>query len=70
MINEYGSTKAGNLAKIYAGVSYANLGQYDKALSYLKDFSGKDAMLSQLVNGAIGDCLIIQVSLKMLFHII
>jgi len=57
VISDYGSTKAGNLAKAYAGISYANLGQYEKALSYLKDFSGKDEILSQLVNGAIGDCL-------------
>lgn len=57
VINDYGSTKAGNLAKLYAGISYANLSQYDKALSHLKDYSGKDVILSQLVNGTIGDCL-------------
>ena len=26
-------------------------------MNYLKDYSGKDVILSQLVNGAIGDCL-------------
>lgn len=57
IINEYGSTKAGNLAKLYAGISYANLGKYDQALNYLKDFSGNDKVLSQLANGSIGDCL-------------
>ncbi|NDV79194.1 hypothetical protein [Dysgonomonas sp. 511] len=57
IIDEYGSTKAGNLAKLYAGISYANLGNYEKALSYLKDYSGDDKILSQMVNGAIGDCL-------------
>lgn len=57
IISEYGSTGAGNLAKLYAGISYANLGKYEQALSYLKDYSGKDKVLAQSVNGAIGDCL-------------
>ncbi|MDR1884076.1 MAG: hypothetical protein LBR26_15055 [Prevotella sp.] len=57
IISDYGSTNAGNLAKLYAGICYANLGQYDKALDYLKGFGGSDKVLSQLVNGAIGDCL-------------
>ena len=57
VINDYSSTKAGNMAKYYAGISYANLGKYDQALNYLKDYSGKDEILSQLVNGTIGDCL-------------
>lgn len=57
IISEYGSTDAGNLAKLYAGISYANLGKYDQALDYLKGFSASDKILSQLVNGSIGDCL-------------
>lgn len=57
IINEYGSTKAGELAKLYAGISYANLGQYEKALNYLKSYSGDDNIISQLVYGTIGDCL-------------
>lgn len=57
IINEYGSTKTGDLAKAYAGLAYARLGQYDKALDYLKGFSGGDAMVTPAVKGAIGDCL-------------
>lgn len=57
IINEYGSTKPGKLAKLYAGISYANMGKYEQALTYLKDYSGNDEILSQLVNGTIGDCL-------------
>lgn len=57
IISEYGSTKAGQLAKFYAGVSYANIKQYDKALEHLKSYSGSDKIVSQLVNGTIGDCL-------------
>ena len=35
----YGGTKAGNLAKFYAGVCYLKLKDFNKAVSYLKDFS-------------------------------
>lgn len=58
IISEYGSTKTGDLAKAYAGLSYARLGQYEQALSYLKDFSGGDDMVTPAVKGAIGDCLV------------
>lgn len=57
IIDEYGSTKTGNLAKGYAGISLANLGKYEDALGYLKSYDGSDAVFSHLVNGAIGDCL-------------
>lgn len=57
IMDEYSSTKPGKLAKLYAGICYANMGQYDKALDYLKGYSGSDEIVSHLVNGAIGDCL-------------
>lgn len=57
IIDQYGSTPAGNLAKARAGICYASMGNYEKALPYLKDYSGDDAIFSQLVNGTIGDCL-------------
>ena len=52
---EYGNTKAGNLAKYYAGMSYLHLGDYKQAVSYLNDFSSDDAILSASAKGAIGD---------------
>lgn len=55
-VNEYGSTKAGNVAKAYAGISFARLGKYDEALKFLKDFSANDELISYAVEGAIGDC--------------
>lgn len=58
VINEYGSTKSADLAKAYAGLSYARMGKYDQALNYLKDFKGGDLMITPAVKGAIGDCLI------------
>lgn len=39
VISNYGSTKAGNLAKFYAGTIYLKLGDYAKATKYLGDFS-------------------------------
>src|SRR6478735_130622 len=39
IINNYGSTKAGNLAKYYAGACYLRTGNFNKAVEYLKDFT-------------------------------
>lgn len=56
IIDQYGSTKAGNLAKAYAGISYFRLGEAELALKNLKSFSGKDNMISPAITGLIGDC--------------
>ena len=56
IIDEYGSTDAGNLAKAYAGISYFKLGETEKALDHLKSFSGSDNMISPAIVGLIGDC--------------
>jgi tetratricopeptide (TPR) repeat protein len=57
IINDYGSTKPGKLAKLYAGICHANMGEYEKGLEYLKGYSGNDKILFHLANGTIGDCL-------------
>ena len=56
IIKEYGSTKAGNLAKAYVGICYAKLGENEKALNYLKSFSASDNMISPAITIAVGDC--------------
>ena len=56
IIDQYGGTKAGNLAKAYAGICYFNLGEYEKALDLLKSFSASDQMISPAIVGRIGDC--------------
>lgn len=53
--DEYSGTDAGNLANYYAGIAYLNTGKYAEAISYLEKFSSKDAILSALAKGAIGD---------------
>jgi len=53
IIDNYGGTKAGNLANYYAGISYLNLGQYEVAIDYLNDFRATDNVLPITKNGAI-----------------
>ena len=55
VINEYGGTKSGNLARYYAGVCYLNLGDFDNAIKYLREYKGKDLFVKPLAMGAMGD---------------
>lgn len=55
IIEKYNGTKAGNLAKYYAGVSYLNLGRYDDAISYLEAYKAPDNLTSITKFGALGD---------------
>jgi len=53
--NSFGSTKTGNLANYYAGVSYLQLGEYQNAIDYLSKFKGSDMVVSSMALGNIGD---------------
>ncbi|HEA31369.1 MAG TPA: tetratricopeptide repeat protein [Leeuwenhoekiella sp.] len=57
IIDNYGSTKAGNLAQYYAGMAYLNTNKYQEAIEYLEDFASDDdeLMLAPLAKGGIGD---------------
>lgn len=55
IIEDYSSTKAGNLANYYAGICYMNLKDYDNAIEFLNDFSTDDVLLAPIAKGAIGD---------------
>lgn len=55
IIDQYGSTKAGNLAHYYAGVSYLHLGLHDAALEFMKDFKADGEVTPATKNGVIGD---------------
>jgi tetratricopeptide (TPR) repeat protein len=46
IVDEYGSTQAGELAKLYLANSYYALKNYDKALEYYDDISVSDMMVS------------------------
>jgi tetratricopeptide (TPR) repeat protein len=55
IIDEFGMTKAANLAKYYAGVSYLHLGQYEDAIEWLSKFRAKDDFLAATAIGCQGD---------------
>ncbi len=55
IIENHKGTNAANSALLYAGISYLNLGNYDVALSYLKEFSPKDDLLPISKYGAMAD---------------
>lgn len=54
--DKYSSTKAGNLAAAYSGLSLYNLGKYDEAITYLKNFDADEEFISPAIIGTIGDC--------------
>ena len=54
--SDYSSTDAGNLANLYAGLSYAFLGKNQEALKYLNEYStSSDAMVSPAAVAARGN---------------
>lgn len=55
IIDNYGGTKAANVANYYAGVSYLNLGKYEAAIDYLKAFKANGLILPAVKWGAMGD---------------
>ncbi|WP_299214499.1 tetratricopeptide repeat protein [uncultured Aquimarina sp.] len=55
IIENYGGTKAANLANYYAGFSYLNMNKYQEAIDYLDKFKSDDEMLGPLALGGIGD---------------
>lgn len=54
--SDYSGTDAANLANLYAGLSYYNLGKYTEAVTYLEKFSTKgDAMVSPTATAALAN---------------
>ncbi|MCU0353657.1 MAG: tetratricopeptide repeat protein [Cytophagales bacterium] len=53
--DDYGNTKAGNLAHFYAGVALLKQGKFDDAISHLKDFNADDLLLQARAYSLIGD---------------
>jgi TolA-binding protein len=53
--NEYGNTKAANLANFYAGVAALKDGKYKEALDYLEDFSSTDYLVQSRAYALMGD---------------
>ena len=55
IIEEYGMTKAGNLANFYAGRIYLQQGKYKLGRLYLEDFSSSDLLVQARAYSLIGD---------------
>lgn len=53
---DYSSTDAGNLANLYAGLCYAQIGKWNEAANYLENFdTKKDQMISPAATAALGN---------------
>lgn len=55
IIDNFGSTKTGNLAKYYAGICNLRLGKYQDAIDLLKSYDANDMIIGPLSVIAIGD---------------
>ena len=55
IIGQYGSTKAGELAKFYAGAIHLKKGAFDKAVNFLKDFSTDAPQIQARAYKLLGD---------------
>ena len=58
IVDQYGSTPAGNLANYYAGMAYLNTKDYTNAVKYLADFNTDDAVLGPIAKGGMGDAFV------------
>ena len=55
VIDKYGGTDAGNMASFYAGSCYIKLNDNDKAIKYLKKFSGDSKPIQARAYKLLGD---------------
>jgi len=55
IIKEFSGTKAANLSKYYAGISYFRLNDFNKSIEYLKDFSTDAKQVQAIAYGTLGD---------------
>jgi TolA-binding protein len=53
--DNYGATKAGNLAEFYAGIALLKEGKYDEAIAHLNDFSSSDLLIQARAYALVGD---------------
>ena len=50
VVDQYGSTKVGNIAKHYAGICYLHLGDLEKAAEYLAKYKAVRGLAAEVVN--------------------
>jgi tetratricopeptide (TPR) repeat protein len=57
VIEQYGSTPSGNIARLYAGLCYAHTEKAAEAIKYLEDYDDcGDMMVSNAAIAALGNC--------------
>jgi tetratricopeptide (TPR) repeat protein len=57
VIEQYGSTPSGNIARLYAGLCFAQTEKYEEAVKYLDDYDAcVDQMVSNAAIAALGNC--------------
>lgn len=54
--DEFSGTAAGKLANAYAGICYAQLGQYENAIKFLDQFSADDQLVTPALMATMGNC--------------
>jgi len=52
---EYGITKAADLAHYYAGICYLQTGNFKAAIEHLEEYDGDDKLIAPIAVGATGD---------------
>lgn len=57
IIDTYKGTDVANLANYYAGICYLQLGKFEAAASYLRDFKPRGEVTPIMKHGALGDAL-------------
>jgi len=55
IVEDYGSTKAGNLASYYLGSIHLQEGEFETAIDYLEDFSSDDLLVQSRAYALVGD---------------
>ncbi|ASU32750.1 YfgM family protein [Mucilaginibacter xinganensis] len=55
IIDDYGNTKAANLAYFYLGTAYLNKGEFQKAIDNLTNYRGNDSMVAAEAYGSTAD---------------
>ena len=56
LVDNYGGTESGQLARFYLATAYLNLGRYDEALRNFEDFSGGGTLLKAVALAGIARC--------------
>lgn len=57
VIDQYGSTPSGNIARLYAGLCFAQTEKYEEAVKFLEDYDlCDDQMVSNAALAALGNC--------------